>query len=58
MDSEKLKVVIGKNIAAYRKRFGLTQADLADKLNYSDKVIRGIYCENLMNFYRKMKFVK
>ena len=28
------------------------------KLNYSDKVIRGIYCENLMNFYRKMKFVK
>ena len=39
MDSEKLKVVIGKNIAAYRKRFGLTQADLADKLNYSDKAV-------------------
>ncbi len=39
MDSEKLKVVIGKNIAAYRKRFGLTQAGLADKLNYSDKAV-------------------
>ena len=39
MDSEKLKVIIGKNIAAYRKRFGLTQADLADRLNYSDKAV-------------------
>lgn len=26
------------------------------KLNYPEQVIRGIYCENLMNFYRKMKF--
>ena len=37
MDTEKLKYFIGKNIAAYRKRCGLTQAELADKLNYSDK---------------------
>ena len=39
MDTEKLKYIIGKNIAAYRKRCGLTQAGLADKLNYSDKAV-------------------
>lgn len=39
MDSEKLKVQIGNNIAAYRKRENLTQAELADKLNYSDKAV-------------------
>lgn len=39
MDTEKLKYFIGKNIAAYRKRCGLTQAELADKLNYSDKAV-------------------
>lgn len=26
------------------------------KMNYTDKVIRGICCENLMNFYKKMNF--
>ncbi len=39
MDTEKLKFIIGKNIAVYRKRYGLTQAGLADKLNYSDKAV-------------------
>ncbi len=39
MDSEQLKYLIGSNIAAHRKRCGLTQAGLADKLNYSDKAI-------------------
>lgn len=39
MDSEKLKSQIGKNIAAHRKRCGLTQLGLAQKLNYSDKAI-------------------
>ena len=39
MDSEKLKFLIGANIAAHRKRCGLTQAGLAEKLNYSDKAI-------------------
>lgn len=39
MDSEKLKLQIGANIAAYRKRAGMTQAGLAEKLNYSDKAI-------------------
>ena len=39
MDGEKLKNLIGKNITAYRKRCGLTQAGLAEKLNYSDKAV-------------------
>lgn len=39
MDSEKLKSQIGSNIAMLRKQQGLTQAELAEKLNYSDKAI-------------------
>ena len=39
MDSEKLKNIIGSNISAYRKRAGLTQAGLGEKLNYSDKAV-------------------
>ena len=39
MDDEKLKNQIGANIAAYRKNAGMTQAGLAEKLNYSDKAI-------------------
>lgn len=39
MDGEKLKYTIGGNIAAYRKHCGLTQAGLAEKLNYSDKAV-------------------
>ena len=39
MDDEKLKLCIGRNIAAYRKQAGMTQAGLAEKLNYSDKAV-------------------
>ncbi len=39
MDDERLKHQIGANIAAYRKEAGLTQAGLAEKLNYSDKAV-------------------
>ena len=39
MDLEKLKNQIGTNIAVHRKRVGLTQAGLAEKLNYSDKAV-------------------
>ena len=39
MNDEKLKKQIGANIAAYRKRLGMTQAGLAEKLNYSDKAV-------------------
>ena len=39
MDLENLKYRIGANIAAQRKNAGLTQAGLAEKLNYSDKAV-------------------
>ena len=39
MNDEKLKLQIGANIAVFRKRAGLTQAGLAEKLNYSDKAV-------------------
>ena len=39
MDSEKLKILIGSNISAYRRQIGLTQAELAEKLNYTDKAV-------------------
>ena len=39
MDDERVKFQIGANISAYRKNAGLTQAGLAEKLNYSDKAV-------------------
>ncbi len=39
MNDEKLKHQLGANIVSYRKRSGLTQAGLAEKLNYSDKAV-------------------
>lgn len=35
---EKLRQLIAENIAYYRKQNGDTQAGLAEKLSYSDKV--------------------
>ena len=39
MMDESLKKQIGANIASYRKRMRLTQAGLAEKMNYSDKAV-------------------
>ena len=39
MNDEKLKLQLGANIVAYRKRSGMTQAKLAEQLNYSDKAV-------------------
>lgn len=39
MNHEQLKTRIGANITLYRKQLGLTQAELAQKLNYSDKAV-------------------
>ena len=39
MDDEKIKAQIGSNIASCRKAAGLTQAGLAEQLNYSDKAV-------------------
>lgn len=39
MDSEHLKNQIGANIAAARKSCGMTQAELAERIGYSDKAV-------------------
>lgn len=39
MEHEKLKKIVGDNIAFFRKRSGLTQLQLAEKINYSDKAV-------------------
>ena len=36
---EDIKLIIANNIAKFRKEAKLTQAELAEKLNYSDKAI-------------------
>lgn len=36
---EELRITIGKNLSELRKKRGLTQAELAAQLNYSDKAI-------------------
>ena len=39
MTDENLRAWLGANIASFRKQHGLTQAGLAEKLNYSDKAV-------------------
>ena len=39
MNDENLKVLLGTNIANLRKRNGMTQAGLAEQLNFSDKAV-------------------
>jgi transcriptional regulator with XRE-family HTH domain len=39
MDEQRLKETAAKNIAAYRRAMNWTQAELAEKLNYSDKAV-------------------
>lgn len=39
MEEKELRQVIAKKIAFYRRQLNLTQAELADKINYSDKSI-------------------
>jgi transcriptional regulator with XRE-family HTH domain len=39
MDENEFKKAVADNIAYYRKRMGLTQLQLAEKINYSDKAI-------------------
>ena len=39
MNEETLRKTIAKNLAFYRKHAGLTQAELAEKINYSDKSV-------------------
>lgn len=39
MNDEKLRSQLGTNIATYRKRSGMTQAALAEQINFSDKAV-------------------
>lgn len=39
MEAEKLRQTIAERIAYYRKRIGLTQLELAERINYSDKSV-------------------
>ena len=39
MDEQRLRAAVAKNIAALRKEGGMTQSELAQELNYSDKLI-------------------
>ncbi len=39
MEQEKLRTVIAERIAFYRKALRLTQSELAEKINYSDKSV-------------------
>ena len=38
-NNNELNKIIAKNLTAYRKKAGLTQAELAEKINYSDKSV-------------------
>lgn len=39
MEDEQVRRIVAERLAAYRKRANLTQAQLAEKLNYSDKSV-------------------
>ncbi len=39
MENENLKYQIGSNIASLRRSCGMTQAELAERINYSDKAV-------------------
>lgn len=43
-----LKQIIGKNIIELRKSNGMTQAELAEKINYSDKAVSKWECGDAM----------
>ena len=38
-DDEKVKKIIAENIVRYRRECNLTQAELAEKIHYSDKSV-------------------
>ena len=38
-NKEQFNLIVAKNIASYRKHYKLTQAALAERLNYSDKAV-------------------
>ena len=53
---EELNLVIAKNISEYRKKLGLTQAGLGEKLNFTDKSVskweKGEYLPDILVLYK------
>ena len=39
MESERIRQIVAARLTAYRKRANMTQAELAEKINYSDKSV-------------------
>ena len=39
MEAERIRKIVAARLSAYRKRAGLTQVELAEKVNYSDKSV-------------------
>lgn len=39
MEENRIRTILAQRLTAYRKRAGMTQAELAEKLNYSDKSV-------------------
>ena len=60
MDEMNLRMVIAENLSYYRRKQGLTQAALAEKLNYSDKSVskweRGDGLPDVMVLYRLAEY--
>ena len=60
MDEMNLRAVIAENLSYYRRKQGLTQAALAEKLNYSDKSVskweRGDGLPDVMVLYRLAEY--
>lgn len=49
---EEIRQIVAKNLAVFRKKSGLTQSELAEKINYSDKsVSKWERAEGLPDFY-------
>ena len=60
MDEMNLRAIIAENLGYYRRKTGLTQAALAEKLNYSDKSVskweRGDGLPDVMVLYRLAEY--
>ena len=60
MDEMNLRAIIAENLGYYRRQKGLTQAALAEKLNYSDKSVskweRGDGLPDVMVLYRLAEY--
>ena len=52
MESERIRKIVAERMTAYRKQANLTQAELAEKINYSSSFRRNLY-----SAFRKGRFL-